>query len=133
MAVDGNKLGKKPMLSPQECLKILCVFRFLNPKAEIRMAAGREIHLGHLQALGLYPASSLFMDGYLNTKGTNHLQTLEMIQDGGFDIVSDQGLEDLLAEIHAKGVDISHLQTTSSSEIVMKTMSDLRPELSSVK
>ena len=58
-------------LSPSYCVRILCLLRFLNPKAEIRMAAGREIHLRSLQGLGLYPANSLFMDGYLNTKGTN--------------------------------------------------------------
>ena len=84
-------------LSPSYCVRILCLLRFLNPKAEIRMAAGREIHLRSLQGLGLYPANSLFMDGYLNTKGTNLEQTLQMIQDGGFSIKSDKELENLLA------------------------------------
>ena len=45
------------------------MFRFANPSRELRIAGGRELHLGSLQALGLYPANSIFVGDYLTTKG----------------------------------------------------------------
>ena len=43
--------------------------RLVNPAAEIRIAGGREIHLGSLQPLGLYAANSIFVGDYLTTEG----------------------------------------------------------------
>jgi len=37
------------------------MFRFLNPTAEIRVAAGRELHLRSMEVMALYPANSLFL------------------------------------------------------------------------
>ena len=81
-----------------------------------------------MQTMGLYSASSLFMDGYLNTRGTNHRQTLEMIQDAGFDIVSDQGLEELMKQLEAiESGNMNSNVAETTSKIVMKTLEDLRP------
>jgi biotin synthase len=123
MAVEGNRLGEKDTLSPQRCLRILCLFRFLNPTSELRMAAGREMHLRSMQVMGLYPANSLFMDGYLNTKGTGHFQTLQMIRDAGFDVESDHDLDALLANAE------NHPEQTLSQtdKAILKTVSELRP------
>jgi biotin synthase len=84
MPIPGLALKPKTTLTPEYCLRILCLFRFLNPKAEIRAAAGRELHLRHLQPLALYPANSIFSSGYLNTTGSSHNETLQMIKDLGF-------------------------------------------------
>lgn len=73
-------------LSPRFCLRVLCLMRLVNPNAEIRMAAGREIHLRSLQALALEPANSLFIDGYLLTKGGEAADTVRMIREAGFEI-----------------------------------------------
>lgn len=96
LPIPGNRLGAPQSLSPEYCLRILCLFRFLNPKAEIRVAAGREYHLRSLEPLSLYPANSLFMDGYLNIRGKSRRDTLQMIIDAGFTIKSDKSAEDLL-------------------------------------
>ena len=69
--IPGNALSEAPNLSPEYCLRVLCLYRFLNPKAEIRIAAGREVHLRNMEVMALYPANSLFVDGYLNTRGVN--------------------------------------------------------------
>jgi len=128
MYLEGNQLGPKPdALSPQKCLRILSLFRLLNPKAEIRMAAGREIHLRSLQALGLYPANSLFMDGYLNTIGTNPFQTLQMIQDAGFTIAADKGLDDLLAKFEAMEATNPTPSQDASTKAILKSLKELRP------
>ncbi len=77
-SVDGEAL------TPEFCLRVLCMMRLVNPTAEIRVAAGREIHLRHLQGLALEPANSLFIDGYLLTEGSDAAQTLALVQDAGF-------------------------------------------------
>ncbi len=73
-------------LTPELALRVLCLFRLVNPKAELRIAAGREHHLRSLQPLGLEPANSLFVDGYLLTQGDGPVGTLRMIRDAGYDI-----------------------------------------------
>lgn len=100
--IEGNALGPATTLSPEYCLRILCLFRLLNPKAEIRAAAGRELHLRSLQVMALYPADSLFLDGYLNTKGDDRRRTLQMIKDAGFTINSDQPADELPGDIPLK-------------------------------
>jgi biotin synthase len=96
LPITGNRLENAQNLSPGYCLRILCLFRFLNPQAEIRTAAGREYHLRSMEVMSLYPANSLFMDGYLNTRGKSRKETLQMIIDAGFTIKSDRSAEELL-------------------------------------
>jgi len=73
-------------LTPQRCLKILCLFRFINPDKELRVGGGRELNLRSLQPLALYPANSLFVNGYLTTPGQEASETHRMIADLGFEI-----------------------------------------------
>lgn len=73
-------------LTPQMCLRVLCLFRFVNPSAEIRIGAGREGHLRSMQTLALHPANSLFVDDYLLTRGSSAAKTVRMIVDAGFEI-----------------------------------------------
>ena len=96
LPIVGNKLEIAENLTPEYCLKILCLFRFINPQAEIRTAAGREYHLRSMEVMSLYAANSLFMDGYLNTRGKSRKDTLQMIIDAGFTIKSDKSAEELL-------------------------------------
>ena len=60
------------------------MFRLANPEAEVRAAGGREGHLRSLEALALYPANSLFVEGYLTTRGHGTQATYRMIRDAGF-------------------------------------------------
>ncbi|NJN38817.1 MAG: biotin synthase BioB [Acaryochloridaceae cyanobacterium CSU_3_4] len=87
--IPGNPIYDCNQLTPQRCLRILCLFRFVNPKAEIRIGGGREGHLRGLQALALYPANSLFVEGYLATRGHSVDQVYQLIQDAGFEIAGD--------------------------------------------
>jgi biotin synthase len=86
-----NSIAKTPFeqkreLTPQRCLKTLCLFRFVNPSKEIRVAGGREINLRSLQPLSLYPANSLFVNGYLTTPGQDATDAHQMIRDLGFEL-----------------------------------------------
>jgi len=108
LPITGNMLETTHNLSPAFCLKILCLFRFINPQAEIRTAAGREYHLRSMEVMSLYPANSLFMDGYLNTRGKSRKDTLQMIIDAGFTIKSDKSAEELLLQEITESQGISH-------------------------
>lgn len=93
--IPGTVFAGATSLTPEYCLRVLCLFRFLNPKAELRLAAGRELHLRALEPLGLYVANSLFLQGYLNTKGASDVKTLRMIRDLGLTVRSEVPLEEL--------------------------------------
>ena len=86
-----NSIPKTPFenkreLTPQRCLKALCLFRFVNPSKEIRVAGGREVNLRSLQPLSLYPANSIFVIGYLTTPGQEASDAHQMIRDLGFEL-----------------------------------------------
>lgn len=80
----GTPLENVPKLSPHECLKCLCMYRFVNPTRDIRVAGGREVVLRHLQPLALYPANSMFSEGYLTTPGQGYERDMAMLQEAGF-------------------------------------------------
>ena len=64
----------------------------MNPDREIRIAGGRELHLGSMQALGLYAANSVFVGDYLTTKGQAPDADYQMIRDLGFEVVRNCGI-----------------------------------------
>jgi biotin synthase len=80
----GTPLGTVDKLTPQDGLRALAMVRFVNPARDIRIAGGREVTLGHLQPLALFPANSLFSNGYLTTAGQGWDADLRMIADLGF-------------------------------------------------
>lgn len=82
--IAGTPLVGTWQLNPRYCLKALCLFRFANPGSEIRIAGGRELHLGALQPLGLYAANSMFVGDYLTTKGQPAAEDYRMIEQLGF-------------------------------------------------
>ncbi len=82
--IDGTPLAGLNQLTPRDCIRALAMFRFVNPDKELRIAGGREMHLGSLQCLGLYVANSLFVGDYLTTKGQAPEQDYRMIQEMGF-------------------------------------------------
>lgn len=81
---EGTPLGGVWQLTPQRCLRILALFRFVFPDVEVRLAAGREIHLRSLQPLALHLANSMFLGDYLTSEGQPGADDLQMIADAGF-------------------------------------------------
>jgi len=86
MRIEGTPFDDKRALDPLQCLRALCLMRFTNPRAEIRVAGGRELNLGWFQSLSLYPANSIFVEGYLTTPGQAASAAHRMIADMGFDV-----------------------------------------------
>ncbi|UOQ83620.1 biotin synthase BioB [Gracilibacillus salinarum] len=84
-AIDGTLLEGTDELNPLYCLKVLAMFRYVNPTKEIRISGGREVNLKSLQPLGLYPANSIFIGDYLTTLGQEDTEDHRMLRDLGFE------------------------------------------------
>jgi biotin synthase len=87
--IEGNPLQGDGSLTPSRCLRVLALMRLVNPAAEVRISAGREGHLRSLGALALWPANSLFIEGYLTTRGEGAEATYRMIEDAGFEVLGN--------------------------------------------
>jgi biotin synthase len=130
LPIEGNPLYQAEGLTPDYCLRVLCLFRFLIPRTEIRAAAGREYHLRGLEVLSLYVANSLFLDGYLNATGTSRTKTLQMIKDAGFEINSDFSIDEILA--HESPASPSTPNSAQNDPSVLKVIEELRPTTTEV-
>jgi biotin synthase len=96
-AIDGTPLEGVKELNPLYCLKVLALFRFINPTKEIRISGGREVNLRSLQPLGLYAANSIFVGDYLTTAGQEETEDHKMLIDLGFEIESVEEMKASLA------------------------------------
>jgi len=66
----GTPLGEQRMITPREALQAIALFRLVLPSAWLRLAGGRELVLGELQAMGLLAgANALIVGNYLTTGG----------------------------------------------------------------
>ncbi|HUS63311.1 MAG TPA: biotin synthase BioB [Kofleriaceae bacterium] len=82
----GTPMETADRIDPVHALRVLCLFRFIHPTADLRVAGGREVTLRSMQAMALYPANSIFTTGYLTTGGNQLEQDLAMIRDLGFEV-----------------------------------------------
>ncbi|MFJ5226558.1 biotin synthase BioB [Streptomyces sp. NPDC088400] len=84
--MEGTPLAKEWHLTPQRCLRILAMTRFVCPDVEVRLAGGREVHLRTLQPLALHLVNSIFLGDYLTSEGQEGKADLDMITDAGFEV-----------------------------------------------
>ena len=91
--IEGTPLAGPSELTPNYCLKVLAMFRLVNPDRELRIAGGRELHLRSLQPLGLYAANSVFVGDYLTTKGQLPESDYAMLRDMGFEVTTSAEAE----------------------------------------
>ncbi len=124
---EGNDLVEPQGLTPEYCLRVLCMFRFMNPAAEIRCSAGREFHLRSLEVMSLYAANSLFLQGYLNAKGSASNRTYQMISDAGFEIVSEFSAESLVAKAEEESARAAEQPVDIGGANAIKSLEELRP------
>ncbi len=80
---EGTPLEGTWELNPRRCLRILAMVRLANPAAEVRLAAGREVHLRHLQGLALQVVNSICLGDYLTSEGQAAREDLALIADAG--------------------------------------------------
>jgi biotin synthase len=81
----GTPFSELPRVTPAYCLKVLAMFRLVHPRADLRVAGGREVNLRWMQPLALYAVNSFFTSGYLTTPGAAPSADHQMIRDLGFE------------------------------------------------
>ena len=86
LTIKGTPLQDLEPIQALHGLKVLCLMRLLNPDKEVRVAAGRETHLREYEIKSLYAANSLFVDGYLTTKGDPSAKVKDWIEAAGFEV-----------------------------------------------
>ena len=81
--IPGTPLANTPILSLEEALRILAMFRILVPKAAIRICGGRPAVFGNRQSEMLRSGLNAIMTGdYLTTSGISLEIDRQMIQQG---------------------------------------------------
>jgi len=86
VADEGTPLAGSPLVEPGFALRTLCMFRFVHPRTDLRVAGFREVTLRGIQAMALYPANSIFTQGYLTRSGETPQHDHQLIRDAGFEL-----------------------------------------------
>ena len=86
LPIKGTRLADRDIsgLTPQYCLKVLCLARLLVPKSDIRCAAGREVYFKGIEPTLFKVVDSIFASGYLTADGQGIDDTIKMIENAGF-------------------------------------------------
>jgi biotin synthase len=80
--VPGTPLQDTRLLTPLDCLRIVCLYRFLLPNKRITVCGGREINLREFQSwIFMAGASGTMVGNYLTTSGRDRDIDLQMIKD----------------------------------------------------
>lgn len=80
--VAGTPLQDAQLLTPMDCLRIICLYRYLLPQKRITVCGGREKNLREFQsAIFMAGASGTMVGNYLTTVGRSREIDLQMIED----------------------------------------------------
>lgn len=87
LPIKGTRLENADLshLTPQYCLKVLCLARLLNPTSDVRCAAGREIYFKGFEKELFSVVDSIFASGYLTEGGQGIKDTIAQIEAAGFE------------------------------------------------
>lgn len=91
MPIKGTPLQDRTPLTEDEILRIVALFRFINPTAYIRLAAGRSLMNESGKEAFFSGANATITGDMLTTSGNNTAQDKEMLVSNGFDISSELG------------------------------------------
>ncbi|MBQ8923609.1 MAG: biotin synthase BioB [Lachnospiraceae bacterium] len=86
MAITGTPLEKNESLSEDDILRTIAIFRYINPCAEIRLAAGRALIEHDGREAFNSGASASITGNMLTTSGSTISSDLEMLTELGRDI-----------------------------------------------
>lgn len=88
--IAGTPLEHTPHLEPDEIVRIVAFFRYLNPTAHIRIAAGRNYFKDGGERLFLAGANATLTGDMLTTVGNNTAQDRSMLEKLGFQMKKKQ-------------------------------------------
>jgi biotin synthase len=73
-----------------------------------------------MEVMALYPANSMFIDGYLNAEGSTASRTMEMIKDAGFTV-----------KTNAEDIEQINHKEAENKGVLLKELKVLRPRMES--
>ena len=85
MAVKGTPLENRPPLDAEEILRTVAIFRYINPTANIRLAAGRKLLPDFGASALLHGASASITGNMLTTSGTTIKSDIELLHKLGLE------------------------------------------------
>lgn len=84
--IEGTPLAKSKPLSPIEILTLIAVYRFILPKAHLKVAGGRVLNLRDLQSWIFNAGATAILSGnYLTTAGRDVPEDMQMLNDLGLE------------------------------------------------
>ncbi|RHK02356.1 biotin synthase BioB [Acidaminococcus sp. AM05-11] len=83
MPIPGTGMEGRPSLPPEDILRTIAIFRFINPTANIRLAAGRKLLPDNGKSALLTGASASITGNMLTTSGTTIAEDMEMLTELG--------------------------------------------------
>ena len=79
-AIKGTALENLPRLSSEEILRTIAIFRYINPTADIRFAAGRKFLPDNGASALLHGASAAITGNMLTTSNINMQSDLKLLE-----------------------------------------------------
>lgn len=86
MPIKGTPLENRKLLTEEEILRTVAVFRYINPTTHIRLAAGRAIMTNSGEKAFFAGANATITGNMLTTSGNNIKQDKDMLRKLGFDL-----------------------------------------------
>ena len=84
--IPGTPFGSLPPLSEEEILRTIAMFRYINPDAEVRLAAGRNSMEHSGRKVFTAGANAAITGDMLTTSGNNIADDMEMLTSMGFEV-----------------------------------------------
>lgn len=85
MPIPGTPFAELPPLTEEEILRTIAIFRFINPEADVRLAAGRVLMQESGKEAFKAGANATITGNLLTTSGSNIAKDFEMLRELGFD------------------------------------------------
>ncbi len=83
MPIKGTALENRETLAADEILRTIAMFRYINPEANIRLAAGRKLLPENGKTAFIHGASASITGNMLTTSGTTIKEDMEMLEELG--------------------------------------------------
>jgi len=84
--IPGTPFGSLPPLSEEEILRTIAMFRYINPDAEVRLAAGRNSMEHSGKKVFTAGANAAITGDMLTTSGNNIADDMAMLTSMGFEV-----------------------------------------------
>jgi biotin synthase len=104
--VAGTPFESRPRVPPLEALATVAAARMMFAGGDVKLAGGREHHLGEFQSWMFYAGASSFIIGdYLTTRGRGPAEDLKLIEDLGLVLEDPAGARLVGGEVQGSRVE----------------------------